>query len=252
MPKTIFEHAPLAAAESSIENAHVIERVVIEDGIKIYLKGYPYPLAGYPTSDAVSAINIIKCLARSLVRFRNILCLSDTRRTFTTVSMHALRSHVLRREYMHPVARELRTVFARIADEDIACIVSHVIEYDSAYRVRIHDALAQVSQDAMVRTPLRALWIMVMHNRRNDYAGVHAKMVRVVMLLTIALLVPWFRRRWRGGWAMADFGRFHLDDASAYWLSVRTDYGPSNMNPIPPSLYSKVKTSLSNIFWYHA
>ncbi len=247
MPVNIYEHEELARSEADVTKAVSVERVAIEDGIKVYLEGYPYPMSGYATSNAVSAVNIVKRLARSLLRFRNIWALGDTLRIFTDVGMQALRSHVLRVEYMQPVSRELRAVIARIAGDDIATLVSHIIEYDSAYRFRVHDMLAHASQDAMVHRPMRALWRMLAVNRAADYPAVHRKLRCVVWVLMLWLLWPPNRARWGGAWAMADFGRFHMDDASAYWLSIRTDYGPNNPNRCPPSLSDRILSFMKRV-----
>ncbi len=185
-----------------------VSHITTEDGIRVHLKGHPHYIRGYPTFQAVQAINIVKKALTS---------------SPLTVALTALAPCTMRPHLMCPPARAIRAL-----NTPLATVVAHIVEYDSAYRIRLQDAVTNVSPNALQHAPIRSIWACVAHNRKNDYLAVHKKLRRATTLLTALLLWPPFRRAWH----RIDFNAFLLDDADRYWLAERGDYGKNNLNPI--------------------
>ncbi len=198
-----------------------VSHITVEDGIRVHLKGYPHYVRGYPTFQAVQAINIVK----------KALTASPL-----TVALTTLAPITMRQELMCPVARELRKMISGQCSSSfrfrLGLILSHIVEYDSAYRLRLQDALTATSQEALRRAPIREIWACVAHNRKNDYLAVHKKIRRVAWVLTIMLLWPPLRSKWRAALSACHWEALLPDDADRYWIAQRDDYGPNNLNPI--------------------
>lgn len=230
MKNSIYQNVPVERQETG--SPETIERIEYKDGIRIYLAGHPQPVKGYPTGEAIQAINVIKKLAVAILgSWYAVLTPRYTLKSFVGASIVALRPYLLRSEYMTPVARELRAMLALLGT-DAAAVISHIVEYDSAYRLRLQDMLSETSRTRLAECPIRELWRLVAVNRARDYLAVHNKVRRIAWLLTLALLWPPFRAAWRRAILGSMFVNLQLDDADRYWLERRTDYGELNQNKI--------------------
>ena len=195
-----IHHYPNPIPELPVDGGEVVTKIVYEPYANMYLEGHPFPLKGNPTQQSIIAINIIK----KLLPFWWVPSLKKA-------AIMALRPHVLNKERMVPAARELRDIFG---ENDLSYIISHVIEYDSAYRVRLQFMLTAG------RSPLK----MLRYNKRQDYPGAHRKIRIALGLLALWLLVPSHLHRWLS----ADLQNLLPDEADRYWFERRTDYGPNN------------------------
>ncbi len=207
MPPTHQHEGPLPP-EGNLAESFRVTHVIMDPYPKLFLEGHPFPIKGNPTREAVAAINVVK----KLVPFLWI-------RRLRVAAMMALYPHILKPEYMLPASRELRRVFG---EADLSLIASHIVEYDSAYRVRF--------QKMAEEGP--SLWKMLRENRRNDYIGAHRKIRLILLAIFGALLIPSFRRSWRRAWEVADHTKLCMDAGDVYWFLRRTDYGPNNPNRI--------------------
>ncbi len=178
---------------------------------KIYVEGHPYPMKGYPTADAVAAINVVK----KIVPFLWIPRLRQA-------ALMALYPFVLLPQYMLPPAKELRF------PGDFGLILSHIVEYDSAYRVRLQAMLSVMSVTELHTCPIRSIIKMIRYNRTQDYTGAHRKIRACGVLLILWLLVPSHRRSWREGLRTINFQNLVFDEGDLYWFHLRNDYGPNN------------------------
>ncbi len=200
------------------ENDSKVSRIIIDsdEGILIELEGHAHAHRGMPTAEAVRAIDIVKKLIRSpLVLFP---------KRFLKIATLALGPYVMQEKYMQPCARELR----RMIGGELGVIVSHIIEYDSAYRIRLQAMLESVDADLLARRPWHALRMMVHANFIDDYPSVHRKVKYMALLCGVALLLPPCRHRWQKSWFHSCYRLLLPTDRDRYWLSLRTDYGPKN------------------------
>lgn len=205
MPKTLMNKLEEEASGSDYE---VVDRIDYSDGIKMYLKGHPYPLKGNPTLKAVGAINKVK----KLIRF-------PSKKNIHTC-IRILAPHVLSPAYQQPMTKELQ----KIIPGNIGFVLSYIMEYDSAYRLRVQDLLTSANITCLWCHPITQLWALLAINKRRDYPAVHKKFRTFVILLTVLLWWPPFRKKWRDALNKADFKNLILDEADRYWLDRRTDY----------------------------
>lgn len=186
-----------------------ISHITTEDGIRVHLKGHPHYICGFPTFEAVHAINIVK----------KCLLLQPLAAARAALAPYTMQVHL-----MCPPARAIRSTFPGT----LGLIVSHVIEYDSAYRARLHGAIMAVSSYDLQHAPIRSILACIKRNRQNDYLAAHKKIRAAGAALILCLCWPPFRTRFR----RLDFKALYPDEADLYWLRQRTDYGTLNQNKI--------------------
>ncbi len=207
-----------------------VERMELggKNGILIYLKGHLYPIKGMPTPNAVQGINVMKKVLLEFSKHPTLLLTPrKTLQSFAEISNKALQGCFMQERYMTAVARELRGM--------IGTHFAHIIEYDSAYRLRLQDMFSSVSQAEMIERPIRSVWKMVKRNREQDYLSVHNKVRKIAWLLTFALLTG-FRDKWIKAFQECTYENLCLDEGDVYWIGQRTDYGINNGNKIPNKL----------------
>ncbi len=190
------------------------------DGIRVYLEGHPHPHKGYPNQGSIDAINTIKKMF--------LLWPFISLKTTTEMGFTLLKPFVIKPDYMTSCARELR----KMISNELGVVISHIIEYDSAYRFRLQHMLDVTYAIQLANTPQRTLTQMLKLNRQNDYDTVHKKIQKFIILLRILLLWPPFKRKWKHAILNCDFKALQTDAGDRYWLSQRTDYGEKNLNPI--------------------
>ena len=195
MPQ-IYEHIPLLESGAIGEP---IQRVEYGDGIKVFLKGHPYPLKGMPTQEAMFAVDIVK----KLLMFK----WKDAMQT-------ALKPYLLKPEYMGPFARELRRMFPG----KLGTTIATVLDYDNAYRLRIQDLCKETTKEKLLAHPFREVQRLLKINQRRDYPEVHFKFKRFAPFISILLCIR--RKTFRE----CNWDQLLPDESDLYWLSIRTDY----------------------------
>ncbi len=216
MPFNIYDHPAQQITSSDTR----VQKIIVDpvEGILLELEGHRQPHRGMPSQEAVRAIDVVKKLIRSpLLLFPGKLL---------KVSLIVLGPHILQEQYMQPCSRELR----RIITGDWGTIISHVIEYDNAYRVRLQAMLASIDKEDLVDRPWWALRKMSYTNWYDDYPSVHKKIRLSLVLVALALCWPPFRRQWVQIWTHCLYERLLPTPIDRYWLSKRTDYGPNNVH----------------------
>lgn len=203
-----LEHVILYDANKDpldIHNSLELDRVECGNGIRMYFKGKPYPMKGMPTPETTHAIAVAKkiLLGRPL-----------------EAAKIALQPYFRKNEYLSPCPREI----VRIWPNRLGKIIAHILEYDSSYRARIQDMLSESDQYRLAYRPIQEIWRMVKINKRRDYSIVHRKFVFFAWGLTVALLWPPFRFKWRKGILACNYVNLCLDEGDRFWLDKRTDY----------------------------
>lgn len=183
----------------------IVTNVTYTDGIKVHIQGYKFPKKGYPLESAVQATNFVK----RLLLFK----------PFEAID-RAMQPHVLKPEFMTPIARELRRIFP----SKFGLILSHIIEYDEAYRLRVQDLCDHTTKEKLLRNPFKEIWKLLKINKKKDQPDVHKKFLRFGLFITIALCTPKIRKAVRN----CDFTKLQTDEEDRYWLSERLDYKYGN------------------------
>jgi len=228
----IHEYSAAGTILKEQSTSDIIERVGYEGGIKLYLKDRPFPFKGYPTPEALIAVNIIKKLALEQLSLCRLVIPKKSLASFAGLAYTIIRPHILKSEYQTPITRELERFTRNFLEplttkktaEKLAQIFSHIVEYDSAYRFRLEDMLTETSKTGWLTDPHKELCRAVAVSRRRDYEGVSKKVSRIGRAASIFLCFPAWQESFRNAVNDCKYENFQLDPADTYWLRQRTDY----------------------------
>lgn len=225
----IYEYSstPAGVIRAESSEGSKVTRVDLSKGVELYLEGHPYPFKGLPKPEAIFAINTIK---KFILNSTPLWWIPPKRAitSFCAIALSLLKPYIIKPAYMMPVSKELRMMIGG----DLGTVISHVVEYDSAYRARIQDLFSESSQTMIRHAPIKELWRLVTINRQRDYLALHKKMRKMAYFLTLLLLWPPTRKKILQAVDQCDYKNLMLDEADRYWLNQRTDYGKNNQNPI--------------------
>ena len=269
-PKDIFLYDMEAKTDDIINEGattYMLEKVEIGDGIKLYYQGAKYPAKGFPFPEAIWSINILKRLLIVSSKLPLwVLVFQKKKREYMTgqfieLGYKIMKKYLLKMCYMTPLARELqisikvflvRLGFNNQTSYDLSVLLSHLIEYDNAYRFLIGDLLTESSKSKMMNKPIREILrlLKIFKVREVEKGTLSKRFQPVALLVCFALLIPKVRLAWRTMLSLCRFEDLQFDEADRYWVLNRTDYNYlgetfesrfSRMNPAPQGY--KVKMS---------
>lgn len=225
----------IAEAQSS----DVVTHITTDGGIKIHITNHPFPQKSCPTPEALIAINTVK---RVLISFLSARLLPVSKihlvKTFNRITWDVMEQHILKPEYMTDVSREMRSlIFVFLKNWGVeegeatrtAKILSHVLEYDSAYRYRFQDIIGETNPEALLR---RKEWIrlaQILYERddlqtRGSERRVGTQFLRAIKLASLAFYLPGFKKALAVALRLPTWNLMLMDDSDKYWVSFRKDY----------------------------
>lgn len=203
-----------AVDEAKPGEGDIVERIEYTEGILVYLKGHPYPFKGLPTVPAIDGVNRVKRLIKDTLRH-----------PWKIVSFIALsypHIHTLEPQFMTPCAREVLYMLWPL-NKKLAVIVSHVLEYDGAYRFRFQDSMSEVTKEELLRYPHATLLKLIELNRQRDYTIVSRK-IAMLIPFTYLVCLPLFRGMYKRMIMNCNLPALQFDDNDRYWASLKKDY----------------------------
>lgn len=228
MPKEIYEQwgTPEQHIIATNPEALIVSHIEFGEGIKVFLKGHQYPQKGIPTPEAISAINVVKRVLREgigwgwwLIPFRRKTSL----KAFLSICWPVVSPYILRYQFLSPTSQAVYDLLKEV-DVQMAKIVAHVLEYDSAYKSRLQDLMTESSKEALVDRPIIEIKRLLELNRQRDYDEIHTKLHKVGKLATLALLWPPFRKSFKKAISECDFNKLCFDKSDKYWICSKRDY----------------------------
>ena len=189
----------------------IFDRLEWEGGAKVYFKNRPYPMKGYLTQDRVYALDLVKQLMRHP-------------RLFKKLAWVTMKPYILQDQYLSPFALELRKLLNNFFSDNTSNIISHVLEYDNAYRLRVQDLFSETTKESFAAQPIKTLWKLLKINKKRDYQEVHSKFRIVVIFVSLCLLLPHIRLKFKRAMRQAHYQNLCLDKGDRYWINQRTDY----------------------------
>lgn len=207
----------------------IVERVEFRDGIYVYLKGHTMPHKGLPTPEAIHAANIAKRLFLSLIKLWYVPYVVEI---FIQIGGKILSPFFLKPEYQQVSTRVIQAMIYDFATslrysskhaDILAKIVSHIFEYDAAYRLRIQDLANETSKE-LLRNPQKEILRLLEINKKRDYTVVSSKFRKVVLVIYFALFLPPIRKAFNIAVENSNFKDLQMDENDRYWASLKDDY----------------------------
>lgn len=213
------------------QSESVLDRIEFNNGIQMYVKDEEYPLKGLPTPDSLFALNQIKKLIRcSLYLPYMYLAVFFQKRTieqFESIAFNIMSPHIIKDEYLTPTARELKKLIINIGySEKFATLISHILEYDVAYRFRFQDLCSETTKEKLCKHPLLEIRRLIAINKKRDYNIVSSKLHLFANFVSLVVL---FKPSIKKAIEKSDFNNFQLDKADKHWCIKRTDYNFSHL-----------------------
>lgn len=224
--------------EGNTEN--VPEFITLEKGIKVHMKGVQFPQKSLPTPEILVAVNTIK---RIIISFSSsfLIPLSMKRaiKSFNDISWSIMTHYILKDEYMTDCSRELKKLIYNflinfgINEEDserCSKIISHIFEYDNAYRLRLQDILSSVPRHKLT-SPKEIRKIGKLLHERDDAdtrqfenRRVGERFLKISKLISYTLYIPKVRRSLKRSLEICNYYNFQMDLEDIYWSYMRKDY----------------------------
>lgn len=235
MPDYIFENKK---NEENIinesEEVTIVEKIIFDKGIFLYYKDAEYPQKGMSTPDVMSSVNIIKAIFSEILKIRpNIVSILSS---FNRIGMRVISQYFLKDEYRTLQMRELcntlyHFAFSLSSDELVASqfskIVSHLIEYDNAYRLRFIDLASELNSISLINNPKKELkrlldiWI----SREVQHKHMITNKIKLAFSSLLWILkIPKVKKAFIYAIKKTNFDNLKYDNIDTYWACLRIDY----------------------------
>lgn len=219
----------------------VIEKITYEGGVKLYIKGIPFPQKSCPTPESIIAINTVK---RVLISFFNVRCMPTSKhkliKAFNRITLDVMYQHILKEKYMTAFARELKIfiynflIAWNINKEEArqtSQILSHVFEFDNAYRYRMQDLLNETSKEK-ITSRKEVIKLARIAYERDDVQSIEQggdrrvgkQFVKIAKYGSFLLYIPGVKRALKTALNQCEWQNFLMDDSDLYWSNLRKDY----------------------------
>lgn len=232
--------------ESESNEIYILEKVEADPtkGIFTYIQDAQFPLKGFPSSDAIFAINQIKKIVVETVKILGkwyllplcvglLLQKQNIIEAFNKIAWKVISPYVLKFHYMTKFSQTLHGIvlvflmemgITEEAAERFATIFVHLIEYDGAYRYRMIDLFSETSKERIIKDPRKEIKRIAALSQERDEQIVAYKFDKAANILSYLLLVPSIKRAFKKSIEQSNFKDLQYDDIDLYWSLCRTDY----------------------------
>ena len=150
---------------------------------------------------------------------------------FNSIAVKVLEAHILKPIHRMKFGLELENVIKIFLSElgvkkaeMTGNLVSHVIEYDAAYRFRIQDILSETTKEKLIRNPRKEIKRLLRLEMERDYEFVGNKFKLFATLASLLLIVPSIKKAFRRAIKECNLQYLQLDEGDRYWVLMRKDY----------------------------
>ena len=224
-------------------------KVTIRNAVRLL-----YPEKGFPTPEALSAVNISKRALMGYVRFFTtplimillsplilipwkwkIRILDKWAMGFASVGYMSLEPHIMEDRYYTKICRSLnlflRDVVMQISEDNSRGmrkaieVFINMIEYDTAYRYPLQDVLSETTKDKLLKDPRKEIKRLVnILSTRHKKTHIAEKFKQVGTLLSLLLLHPKIKRYFKIALERADLEAMQFDEADRYHVMSLDGY----------------------------
>ena len=227
-----------------------IDNVTLENGVRLYLSGYQFPLKGLPLPEVIVAVNQIKKFILATVKIAPNFKLSlflfilggkrnlkKSVKYFNNVCYPIITDFIIKDQYQLPFTKEFRkfifNFLCAIGIEEIESaqtskIISHIFEYDGGYRFRIQDIFTETTKEKF--GSIKEIWRLIKEAEKREIdlhykasKNYKSKKYKLAGILVIFMLLL-YRKEFKIALEKCDFKNLQYDEADTYWALMREDY----------------------------
>jgi hypothetical protein len=235
LPDFIFENKKeTTTIHNEGDKISYITEVSFNDGIYVTFKGGEFPAKVLSTPEILYSVNIIKAIVMELLRIRlNAISILSA---FNRVGLKIMRQYFLKDEYRTLQTKELcnslyHFSYSLTSDHIIASnfskILSHLIEYDNAYRLRFIDIASEIDPIALkdnIKGELKRLLSIWLSREIQHGEGMKIKISRALSVVLWLLRIPSIKKASTYAIEKTNFDNMKYDNIDTYWAYLRKDY----------------------------
>lgn len=239
-PDVLFQKERTGRVLNESSVIYLIEKIeaVEHTGVLVTYTGVPYVKKGFPTPEAIFAINQVKkivlestTLLKSPFFLFGILVYDKTKlcKSFNVVFDKLFGNHKLKEEFMcrsafnmanfaHHVLCDMKV--DKNTAKEFAFNIGQIFEYDDSYRYRVQDILTELDEEKFKNSSRKEIKRLYSLFKERTLNHVYLKTDKVMFLVLFATLFY--------GKIMAKHVTFlkqaQLDEDDRYWVSMRADH----------------------------
>lgn len=239
-PDFLFEKQRTGNVLNETSVVYLIEKMeAVEDfGMCIYYKGVPYVKKGFPTPEALYALNQVKKLLLEVTKtFKNPFFLigflvsnkTELCKSFNVIFDKIFGAHKMKEEFMcrsafnlanfvHSVLLDIG-VEANVARE-FAFNMAQIIEYDDAYRYRFQDLMQELDVELLRKNTSKEIKRLVQVFKERSTNRVPEKLSSVLSVVTI---LSFFMSK-KIDKHSSFLKQIAPDNHDRYWMCMRNDH----------------------------
>lgn len=228
----------------------------IPQGIELWYQNIPYPRKGFPDSDILNALNIVKRDTVSWIRgFGSkylipcyivfgflpyewkIKIIDNFLEGYLKKSDYWLSFWYYQPQYFCPFAAEIRNMIRfflwdlginKQYAEGVAGVFCMFMEHDDRYRLPTQDILTEAVKELLhTRKELKRLAEIYV---KREHAGIQKSFLSLFNLLSFALFHPKIKRAFKKAIELTDWEKIKFDEGDRYWACTWGNYDSMGLN----------------------
>lgn len=235
LPPEVFENKK--ETENIFNEADLVSKIThtsYQGGLFVHYKGAEFPMKVISTPDIMYSVNIIKAIFIEIVKIRlNAISILSA---FNRVGVKVLGQYFLLPQYRTLQTTELcntlyHFAYSLTSSEVIASqfskILSHIIEYDIAYRLRFIDIASEINPIALqsdIKKELKRLLSIWLPREIEHKGNVTNKLSSAFNMLLWLLKIPSIKKASLYAISKTNFDNMKYDNIDTYWAFMRKDY----------------------------
>ncbi len=239
IPKGLYNEKDTSILPGEDIVAYVSNKVeyVPFQGILVHIQDATFPKKGFPMPESVAAINIIKSIIKESLRFPILILFANKTKlltSFNNIFKKTFSPYTLKEEYLCPAAYNFHnflTSFMYSSNltptlglaKEFAYNISHILEYDDAYRYRFQDIISEASLRNLQTNPRKEIMrLLSILKEREGKDNPTARKIEIALTpVLLLLLIPKYKRTFQK--AAPSLILCQYDLADRYWAYLKAD-----------------------------
>ena len=207
------------------------------DGIHAHVKDMDFPFRSSVDPHNMWAMNMVKALFIEVVKLANWTFLFINKQkaldAFNRVAWKIINPYILKESpYTTVFAQELlffiETFLENLgmtkgSSHHFAIIMSHILENDNAYNLRLKDIFACFDENKLAQNPRKEIKRIIEIIKQRELA-IGDKMVKPIRFINLLLLIPKIKKAFTKTVDYTCFENLSSDENDIYWQAFREDY----------------------------